>query len=239
MPKNTFSLRNSASDGSSPPYRDRRDAGRQLAALLGSYRGVAGVLVLGLPRGGVPVADEVARALEAELDVLVVRKVGFPASPEVAMGAIASVAGTIVTVRNKDILEHAPLGRGDEVFLAEAAVQEAELRRRQKTYRAGLPPLNLTSRVIILVDDGMATGATMRAAAAAAREAEPQRLVVAVPVGLPGSFAELNRLADEVVCAWSPESFLAVGQAYLVFDQTTDEEVGRILSTAHHRTGRG
>ncbi|MHB1235559.1 MAG: phosphoribosyltransferase [Microbacteriaceae bacterium] len=214
-------------------YDDRQDAGGQLATLLAGYGGVDGLLVLGLPRGGVPVAAEVAKALGAELDVLIVRKIGFPANPEVAMGAIASIAGAIEIVRNRGVLEHGR--RWAEIFTAEATAQEAELRRRQAAYRAQLPQLSVAGRVVVLVDDGMATGATMRAAAAAVRRAGPKRLVVAVPVGLPGSLEGLPGLADEVVCAWTPASFLAVGQAYRVFDQTTDEEVRRILAGLRNR----
>ena len=149
------------------------------------------------------------------------------------MGAIASVAQAIEIVRNRGVLEQGR--RWAEFFAAEATAQEAELRRRQETYRAQLPPLSVAGRVVVVVDDGMATGATMRAAAAAVRRAGPKRLVVAVPVGLPDSFEGLPELADEVVCAWTPTSFRAVGQAYRIFDQTTDEEVRRILAGPRNR----
>lgn len=209
-------------------YTDRRDAGRALAGLLGGYRGVDGLIVLGLPRGGVPVADEIAQALDATLDVLVVRKVGLPQQPEVAMGAIASIAGTIETVRNPDVMAHAG-GSADEVFDAVASSEEVELRRRQATFRGDRPPLELAGRVVVLVDDGIATGATMRAAIATSRAELPEKIVVAVPVALSDTADRMRELADEVVCAWEAQGLWAVGEAYRDFAQTTDDEVRRTL----------
>jgi len=217
-------------------YTDRRDAGRELAAMLDGQRGVEGLIVLGLPRGGVPVANEIARALDAPLEVLVVRKVGLPEQPEVAMGAIASIAGTIETVRNPDVLAHAH-GTPDEVFGRVASVEAAELRRRQDAFRGDRPPLELDGRTVVLVDDGIATGATMRAALTAARAAAPARLIVAVPVALSDTARRMGELADEVVCAWEARQLWAVGEAYRDFTQTTDDEVRRILAEAAERQG--
>lgn len=218
------------------PYRDRRDAGRILAELVAGYRGTPGLLVLALPRGGLPVADEVARRLGASLDILVVRKIGIPGQPEVAMGAMASVAGSIETITNDDVLRQLGRnGRGDPDFAAVAAREELELRRRQRSYRAGRPVPELTGRTVILVDDGLATGATMRAAVRAARAGHPLRVVVAVPVALAGTESELRDVADDVVCPWSATRLHAVGQAYEAFDQTTDDEVRAILDAAWDR----
>ena len=225
-------------------FSDREDAGRALAAALADT-GLADVdganaIVLGLPRGGVPVAAVVAEALGAPLDVLVVRKIGVPSQPEVAMAAIASIAGSIVTVRNDSVLRAAgPYARRrfDEV----AARERVELERRQELYRAGLPPLDVAGRHVVLVDDGIATGATMRAAIMAlapARAASsdaagwvrPASVTVAVPVGPADTLADLRALVDRVVCVSTPEPFWAVGQAYIDFTQTTDAEVARLLA---------
>lgn len=220
-------------------FADREDAGRALAALLAGAGG-ARAIVLGLPRGGVPVAAVVAAALGAPLDVLVVRKIGVPGQPEVAMGAIASIAGSIVTVRNDSVLLAAGADarlRFDEVL----ARERVELERRQGLYRAGLPPLDLKGRDVVLVDDGIATGATMRAAVlalgsgrAASEDAAgstgPASVTIAVPVGSADALAELEALADRVACVSTPEPFWAVGQAYLDFTQTTDDEVARLLT---------
>lgn len=215
------------------PYADRRDAGRQLAAELSRRGGLEGALVLALPRGGVPVAHEVAAALGADLDIVVVRKLGLPMQPEVAMGAIASIAGTVEVVRNEDVLSR--LGPRAAAAMEEVrAREEAELRRRERAYRGDRAALSLRGRVVVLVDDGLATGATMRAAAAAVQREEPARLVVAVPVALSGSFEGLGGLADEVVSIWSPRELYAVGQAYAIFDQTTDDEVHELLASHRH-----
>lgn len=246
-------------------FLDREDAGRALAAELLARGGLADAggaraIVLGLPRGGVPVAAVVAEALGAPLDVLVVRKIGVPSQPEVAMGAIASIAGSIVTVRNDSVLRAVgadAVRRFDEV----AARERIELERRQELYRAGLPPLDVAGRNVVLVDDGIATGATMRAAVMALAPAAssgagesagsassdaagwagsassdadgstaPASVTVAVPVGPADTIGELESLVDRVVCLSVPEPFWAVGQAYVDFTQTTDAEVARLLA---------
>jgi putative phosphoribosyl transferase len=210
------------------PYADRAAAGRALAACLQAYVGRDDVVVLGLPRGGVPVAAEVARALGAPLDVLVVRKIGVPGHAELAMGAVAAVAGTVRTVRNDDVLaatgvEEADFGRAERRELE-------ELLRRDEQLRGDRPPLDVDGRVVVVVDDGLATGATMRAALAVLAEQGPRRRVVAVPVGAQQSVDELAAAADEVVCAWVPERFRAVGGAYVDFRPTPDAEVARALA---------
>lgn len=217
-------------------YLDRREAGEVLAHELLACRGQPKLLVLGLPRGGVPVAAEVARELDAPLDVVVVRKVGVPGHSEVAMGALADVAGNIETVRNPEIMAglNARNGNG-RIFEAVAVREQAELARRQQVYRGGRPPLDVSGRTVIVVDDGLATGATMRAAVSAIRKHQPARLVAAVPVGAADSVAQLRDLVDQVVCVWMPEHFMAVGQAYKHFDQTSDEEVCRLLNEAEER----
>jgi putative phosphoribosyl transferase len=215
-------------------YADRRDAGKVLGAMMHDYRESGNVTVLGLPRGGVPVADEVADELDAPLDVLVVRKVGLPGQPELAMGAIAAVAGSIETVQNLDITRR----WGDvpgRSFADVAAIEEEELRRRQRAYRHGRAALNLDGRLVILVDDGLATGATMRSAVSAVRNEHPDQVVVAVPVGLSGTCAELRKVADDVVCPWEADDLLSIGQAYVDFAQTGDAEVRTILSRASNR----
>jgi putative phosphoribosyl transferase len=211
-------------------FADRVDAGRELASLLGDYAGRADVVVLGLPRGGVPVAAEVARALGATLDVLIVRKLGVPSHPELAMGAIAAVGDAIEVVTN-DVVR-ARLGISDADFDAVRRRELAELRRRTSAYRGDRAPPAVTGQVVIIVDDGLATGSTMRAAVAAVRRQHPARLVVAVPVGAARTCATLRREVDEVVCARFPEPFHAVHQGYLDFSQTRDEEVLAILSGA-------
>lgn len=212
-------------------YADRQDAGRTLAAELGSYGGRPDVLVLGLPRGGVPVAAVIAESLEAPLDVVLVRKIGVPGHQEVAMGAMASVAGSIDTVRNEDVLAKFAKRYGDPgAFDQVAAKERAELDRRERVYRAGRPPLDVAGRTLIVVDDGLATGATMRAAITVLRELSPARIVAAVPVGLSGTCREVGKIADEVVCPWNPQDFVAVGQAYDRFDQVDDAEVINLLA---------
>jgi len=208
-------------------FRDRVDAGRRLAEKLRHYAGRPDVLVLALPRGGVPVAYEVARALDAPLDVFLVRKLGFPGQEELAMGAIAS-GGT--RVLNTSLLRrlHIPEDAVDAV----ASRELRELQRRESAYRGSNPPPSARDRTVILVDDGLATGATMHAAAAALRAQEPKRIVVAVPVGAPSSCEEFGGVVDEVVCAETPEPFHAVGQWYDDFSQTTDEEVRRLLEVS-------
>lgn len=207
-----------------PRYRDRTDAGRKLADALARYAGRDDVIVLGLPRGGVPVAREVARALETPLDVFVVRKLGVPAQPELAMGAIAT-GGT--RVLNPEVVDL--LGLSDETIERVARTEREELERRERTFRGDRPPPRLTGRTVILVDDGLATGATMRAAVDAAVAQDPARVVVAVPVGPPSACNTLDTVADEVVCLARPESFLAVGTWYDRFEQLDDAAVAAIL----------
>lgn len=211
-------------------FRDRRTAGRELAAALRERSWRADLLVLALPRGGVPVAAEVARALSAELDVLVARKLGHPAQPEVAMGAIAGIGDTVEAVENPAIADPRAMG-------AVRAAEEAELRRRQRTYRGARPPVRIAGRSVLLVDDGLATGATMRAAVAAARREDPVELVVAVPVALGATARVLRQEADDVVCVWDAPGLWAVGSAYERFDQTSDDEVRALLSEAWEREG--
>ncbi|MGY1734099.1 phosphoribosyltransferase [Geodermatophilus sp. SYSU D01045] len=216
------------------PYRDRRDAGRRLAARLTDPARPPAVplgpdaLVLGLPRGGVLVAAEVAAALGAELDVVAVRKLGLPERPELAMGALAAVGETVESVRSESVLARNPVGpaAADEVRRAELA----ELRRRQQAYRGDRPPPALAGRTAVLVDDGLATGSTMRAALAAVRAAGPAAVVVAVPVGAPDVCADLSVLADEVVCPVTPVPFGAVGRYYEDFGETSDDEVRSALA---------
>lgn len=212
-------------------FRDRAEAGRRLAERLRHYAGRPDVLVLALPRGGVPVASEVARELGAPLDVFLVRKLGFPGQEELAMGAIASGGSRVL---NRSLLRrlHVP----EETVNAVAAREFRELERRERTYRGTKPPPAVRGRTVILVDDGLATGATMHAAAAALRGYDPARIVVAVPVGAASSCEEFGDVVDEVVCAETPEPFTAVGQWYDDFSQTTDEEVHHLLELS--RAGR-
>ena len=206
------------------PFADRREAGADLAAKLDLYRGRDDVVVLGLPRGGVPVAFEIASALGALLDVFVVRKLGVPGHSELAMGAIASGG---VRVLNHDVI--AWYGLRDSVIDQVARVEQAELERREAEYRNGLPLVDLQGRVVILVDDGLATGSTMKAAIQAVRALKPARIVVAVPVGASDTCRALASLADEVVCSRMPEPFSAVGLWYRDFSQTSDAEVRDLL----------
>lgn len=207
-------------------FRDRHDAGKALAECLSDYRGTPGVLVLGLARGGVPVGWEVAAALHAPLDVFVVRKLGVPQWPELAMGALAS-GGQVV--RNDQVV--ADLGIGDDALQSVIERETAELRRREHTYRGGRPATDLRGRVVILVDDGIATGASMLAAVRAVQAAEPASIVVAVPVGPLQACRKVGQEADDVVCATTPAHFDAVGQAYVDFHQTCDAEVRDLLAT--------
>lgn len=209
------------------PYPDRHEAGRRLAPLLRAYAGRRDVLVLGLPRGGVPVAFEVARALDAPLDVFIVRKLGVPGHEELAMGAIATGGVRVLVPEVVRAL------RIDEAALDRAADAEfLELVRRERLFRGGREAHDVTGQTVILVDDGLATGATMRAAVQALRELGPGRIVVAVPAGARETCEELARLADEVICAAMPEPFQAVGLWYRDFTQTTDEEVRELLTEA-------
>jgi putative phosphoribosyl transferase len=211
-------------------YADRADAGRALAAALEAHRGVKDTVVLGLPRGGVPVAYEIAERLELPLDVLVVRKLGLPSQPELAMGAIAS-GGALV--RNEEVVRY--LGGRDDAFESVRAREQRELERRERDYRGDRPPLDMRDRVGILVDDGLATGATMEAAVRALQALGARRVVVAVPVASPEARDRIAAVADEVVCLAAPMFFSAVGQWYHEFGQTSDEEVRDLLAKAHAR----
>lgn len=208
-------------------FTDRREAGRQLAGRLDQYAGRAGVIVLALPRGGVPVAYEVAQRLGAPLDVFIVRKLGVPWHRELAMGAIAADG---VRVLNEGVVRSLEVS-AEEIERVAAAELE-ELRRRAVAYRGEREPLDARGKVVIVVDDGLATGATMRAAVLALRKMDPARIVVAVPVGAPQSCAELAGEADEIVCLMSPEPFEAVGLWYRDFPQTGDDEVRALLDAA-------
>lgn len=206
-------------------YRDRVDAGQTLAKKLREYADRADVLVLGLARGGIPVAYEVASALNASLDVFLVRKLGVPGQEELAMGAIASGG---VRVLNDDVLRHLNLGADDVDRVASLETQE--LARREREYRGERAPTQISGRTVILIDDGLATGATMRAAAQAVQAQHPARLIVAVPVAANETCEEFRNLVDEVVCALTPEPFYAVGLWYENFYQTSDEEVRSLLA---------
>ena len=205
--------------------QNRVTAGRALARTLGKYRKQANVVVLALPRGGVPVAAEVAHELHAPLDILVVRKLGTPGHEELAMGAIASGG---IRVLNPDIVES--LGISSEVIEEAAAREQLELERRMKAYRGERPWLFVEGKRVIIVDDGVATGATMRAAIAAVRTQNPEKVIVAVPVAPSETIVQLRRQADAVVCLATPEPFHAIGTWYMSFPQLSDEEVRRVLS---------
>ncbi|HET8548231.1 MAG TPA: phosphoribosyltransferase [Bryobacteraceae bacterium] len=209
------------------PFTDRTDAGRQLARKLAHLRGHPAVVVLALPRGGVPVAFEVAESLEAPLDVFLVRKLGMPGHEELALGAIASGG---VRVLNQDVVYMS--GIDEQGLDAIAEREQAELERRERAYRAGRGPVEIEGRIVILVDDGLATGATMLAAARAIRRLRPQRLIVAVPVAAPEACNYFQREVDEIVCAETPQPFRAVGLWYEDFSQTTDNEVRDLLARA-------
>jgi putative phosphoribosyl transferase len=212
-------------------FRDRADAGRQLAAtLLARSQAYDDALVLALPRGGVPVAAEIARALHGPLDVLCVRKLGVPFQPELAMGAVASGG---VVIRNDSVLAQLP--HAESSFERVLADESTELARRDRLYRGNAPPLAVAGRTVILVDDGLATGATMSAAVQCLRTLEARSIIVAVPVGSSEACERIEQLADEIVCLRKPMMFMAVGQEYANFDQTSDEEVARLLAEAAGR----
>jgi len=213
------------------PFRNRTEAGRRLAQRLVAYAGLPDVLVLGLPRGGVPVAFEVARALEAPLDVFIVRKLGVPGHEELAMGAIASGG---IRVLNDDVVRS--LSIPDRVIEAVTARELRELRWRERAYRGDRPPPDVRGRTVILVDDGIATGSTMRAAIAALRRLEPTRLIVAVPTAAPSACDEIRGEADDCICEMMPDPFHAVGLWYEDFSQTTDDEVRDLLDEAASET---
>src|SRR6266581_5072421 len=199
-------------------FQDRFEAGRILASRLSQFAHRNDVIVLGLPRGGIPVAFEVAKALNSPLDVFVVRKLGVPGREELAMGAIASG----IRVVNRAVVDALGI-KNDEIEEA-ATEQRAGLERREREYRNGRPMLDVHNRTVILIDDGLATGSSMRVAAMALRKREPARIVIAVPVAAPSTCEELETEADQVVCAIKPKPFLAVGQWYRDFRQTSDDE---------------
>ena len=211
-------------------FKNRYEAGRFLAERLSAYANRPDILVLALPRGGVPVAYEVAKALGAPLDVFQVRKLGLPGHEELAMGAIATGG---VRVRNPEVVEY--LRIPDEVIDEVTARERQELERRERLYREGRPALSPRGRVVILVDDGLATGSTMLAAVLALRQQQPASIVVAVPVAAKQTCEELRTVADEVVCAVTPDPFYAVGLWYEDFSQTTDEEVRELLARAENK----
>jgi len=215
-------------------FEDRRAAGIEVAARLSKYRGRRDVVVLALPRGGVPVAFEIAEALDAPLEIFVVRKLGMPGHPEFAIGAIASGG---VRVLNEETIQW--YGIPASAIDAVAGRELIELQRREREYRQGRPLIDLGNRVAILVDDGLATGATMRAAVQAVRALGPSRVVVAVPVGAPDACQEFADITDETVCARTPEPFNAVGLWYRDFSQTTDEEVRELLRRHEERLHSG
>src|SRR6058998_178373 len=208
-------------------FPNRSEAGRLLGVKLSKYAGRDDVIVLGLPRGGVPVAYEVARALRVPLDVFIVRKLGVPGFEELAVGAIASGG---VRVLNEDVARALP--NADEIIESVTAKETAELQRREQSYRDGRPAPELRDKTIILVDDGLATGATMRAAVKALRQRGTAKIVVAVPVGPPDTCRELEEEADETICLSTPIFFQAVGQYYEDFSQTSDDDVRELLSSA-------
>ena len=208
-------------------FPNRAEAGRLLGLKLSKYAGGDDVIVLGLPRGGVPVAYEVAQALRVPLDVFIVRKLGVPGFEELAVGAIASGG---VRVLNDDVVRALP--NANEIIEAVTQREIAEMQRREDQYRDSRPPPQIENRTVILIDDGLATGATMRAAVKALRQRGAAKIVVAVPVGPPDTCKEFEDEADEVVCASAPEYFQAVGQYYEDFSQTTDEEVRELLARA-------
>ena len=208
-------------------FPNRTEAGRLLAEKLEKYAGRDDVIVLGLPRGGVPVAYEVAKRLGAPLDVFIVRKLGVPGFEELAAGAIASGG---VRVLNEDVVRAIP--HSEEAIEAVTTRETAELERREQIYREGRPAPELRNRVVILVDDGLATGATMRAAIKALRQSSAAKIIVAVPVGPPDTCREIEEQADETICLSTPAFFQAVGQYYDAFSQTSDEDVRELLSQA-------
>ena len=214
-------------------FADRADAGRRLVSALAGYRG-RDVLVLGLPRGGIPVAHQVAEALGAPLDVLVVRKLGVPYQPELAFGAIGEGD---VRVLNDRVLRRIEVSAED--LAAVEDTERVELDRRVRLYRGGRPGLPLAGRVVLIVDDGFATGATARAAALVARAQGAATVVLAAPIGAPETVAHLRGVADDVVCLGMPRSFTAVGQAYDDFSQTSDAEVCSLLQAAHRTPETG
>ncbi len=216
------------------PFQDRSEAGRQLAAALSRYR-TQNCVVLALPRGGVPVAAEVAAALNAPLDLLLVRKIGAPAQPELAIGAVVDGASPLV-VRNEDVIQLT--GTSEAEFADICRREEMEIERRRKHYLAGRAPADLTDRVAIIIDDGLATGATMRAALRAARLRKPKAVVLAVPVGPTDTVAAMREEADDVVCLETHDYFGAIGVYYRDFHQVSDHEVTQALQRFSESKGK-
>ena len=223
MEKNDISL----------PFINRTEAGRLLGNALQSYADRTDVIILALPRGGVPVGFEVAKALNAPLDLMLVRKLGVPGRNELAMGAIATGGARVL---NKDVI--AMYNISTETIDEVADAEEIELQRRYQTYRDGLPVPDLNTRCVILVDDGIATGATMRAAVAALRQAGPSEIVVAVPVGAPETVRLLRNEADKVICLAVLDMLFSIGQWYSDFTQVTDDEVRKLLASLSRETGK-
>jgi putative phosphoribosyl transferase len=211
----------------SMPFHDRTEAGQLLAGKLMAYANRHDTIVLALPRGGVPVGFEIAKVLKAPLDVFLVRKLGLPWQEELAMGATATGG---IRVLNDDVIK--AFAVKDEIIQAVAAKEEQELERRERLYRGDRPPVNVTGKIAILVDDGLATGSTMRAAVQALKLQSPARSIAAVPVAAVSICEELKHEVDEIVCAVTPEPFYAISQYYEDFSQTTDEEVNDLLSRA-------
>ncbi len=212
-------------------FADRTEAGRRLAHELSDHASREDVVVLGLPRGGVPVAFEVAKELEAPLDVFVVRKLGAPGNPELAMGAIASGG---VQVMNEDVVRN--LGVSDDAIERVKEEEREKLEERERTYRGARPGIDLEGKMVVLVDDGLATGATMRAAVNALRQHQPERIVMAVPTGPPETCEDLQERVDEAICLTTPRPFFGVGGAYRDFSQTTNQEVRDLLEKAEELT---
>jgi predicted phosphoribosyltransferase len=208
-------------------FSDRADAGRILASKLTNYKGRTDTVILALPRGGIPVAYEIGKELGVPVDVFVVRKLGVPGQEELAMGAIATGGMRII---NYDVVEQ--LGINQETIDAVTDQERKELRRREQLYRGERPPREIRGRSVILVDDGIATGSTMRAAIAALRQLGPARIVVAVPVASPETCQQIGAEVDEIICAATPQSLHAISQGYERFEQTTDEEVRDLLGRA-------
>ncbi len=208
-------------------FKDRLDAGRKLAKKLSKYANRSDILVLGLPRGGVPVAFEVAKELNVKMDVFVVRKLGVPGNEELAMGAIAS---DNIIVLNEDIVRSFHISK--QVIDAVAARELRELERRERIYRGKRPKPSISGSTVILIDDGLATGATMSAAASAIKTKNPTKIVIAVPTGAPDTCRSFEGKVDEIICVSTPEPFYSVGAWYEDFGQTTDEEVCELLDKA-------
>lgn len=215
-------------------FKDRRDAGKKLAEQLSAYEGRSDVIVLALPRGGVPVAYEVAQTLDVPLDIFIVRKLGLPGHEELAIGAIASGG---VRVLNDDIIR--TLKIPERVIDTVAGRELRELERRERAYRGDRPAPEVRNRAVILIDDGLATGASMRAAVAGLRALHPAKIVVAVPTAAPETCAALEPEVDQIVCAMTPEPFYGVGRWYEDFSQTTDEEVRMLLEQANRQLQHG